>query len=133
VSTIADATGTTLEHTHAAIDRIDQALRPLGMRVHQLALESAVRLAADGSALTDDQLAVFLRGKSARAQLTGPDASLIHRMLTQTVTARDHQQSNARRGQLGKLVNAGIIVAPKRRTDPLEFTDDVKLSLMLTD
>ncbi len=131
LATLAHASGSSIRQARSATHHLDEELRPLGMRLHSTAQDRDIRIVADGSALTERQVAILHRGISAGKQLTISDARFIHRMITKPPTAKSVQQSNNGRVRLGRLINAGIVKPPRRQIDRLEFTDDTKLSLML--
>ena len=47
------------------------------------------------------------------------------------MTPRAVDPSNDRRGQFGRLVNAGLVIEGAKRTVPAELSDDVRESLRL--
>ena len=78
-----------------------------------------------------EQLQAVLRGEHARRDLGTTAAALLHRIMTQRVTPRSVESSNDRRVQFGRLVNAGFVIEPSKRTQPAELSDDVRESLLL--
>lgn len=130
VATLADVLDTDLDDIEAALERLDEELTRLGLAVRRNTNDGSISIVSS-AIVSNEQLQAVLRGEHARRDLGTSAAALLHRIMTQRVTPRSVESSNDRRVQFGRLVNAGFVIEPSKRTQPAELSDDVRESLLL--
>lgn len=130
LATLAEAMGTDLATTEAAVTQLDAELQRVGLAIRRNSNDGAVSLVATAVA-SDEQLQAVLRGAQARQEIVANTAALLYRMMTEPVSPRSLESTNDRRVQFGRLVNAGFVVEGVRRTHPAQLSDDVRESLLL--
>jgi transcriptional regulator with XRE-family HTH domain len=130
LSTLAEALGTDLAVTEAAVLKLDAELECVGLAIRRSSNDGAISIVAAAVA-SDEQLQTVLRGAQARQDIGTSAATLLYRIMTERVTPRSVESTNDRRVQLGRLVNAGFVVEGAKRTLPADLSDDVRESLLL--
>lgn len=131
VATLAKAVGTDLAGIESALAELEPALNGIGLALRRNTNDGSLSITA--AIVSDERLQVVLRGEQARHDLSTNAAGLLYRIMTQRVTPRSVESNNDRRAQFGRLVNAGYITEPTRKTLPVALSDDVRESLLLDD
>jgi transcriptional regulator with XRE-family HTH domain len=130
VEGLADALNWDLTRTHTALERLDAALRPAGLRLHQL--HHDVRIARTVTAVDAQTLEELWRIHLARRSLTITQARLLKALRDGVVPLASNKDTQKVR--LPELRNAGLIAAAAAEsgsTAKWELTDDVRFSLLL--
>lgn len=120
-TTLADVLDTTLPETSELLRRLDDLLRPAGLRLH-IGPDGA-QVVADARRRDSNHLLRLLRGQHARHGITALDALLLARASTGALDAQ--RAGNAEQVALARLRNAGLL------DDADTLSDDVRYSLGL--
>lgn len=102
---LADALTWPLHRVDAALEQLDQHLRPLGWTLHHL--KGDVDIRRHPGAANPEQIQTLLRHHHARRSLTRSEARLLYRILGGLTEQRI--SSNNDRVALGRLQNAGLL------------------------
>ena len=129
---IARALGLETDAAIAALDALDHQLATVGMTLQTHTNDGSKRLIHQADSISDEQLSRANRAVIDRLQLDEGTAKAIFQIMNGTAKRRNFELSNDGRVKLGKLINAGIIEAPRAGDDTLELSRDVRESLLLT-
>jgi transcriptional regulator with XRE-family HTH domain len=130
VEGLTDALNWDLTRTHAALERLDAALRPAGLRVHRL--HHDVRIARTVTTVDPQALEDMWRIHLSRRSLTIAQVRLLKQIRDGVVPLASNKDTQKVR--LPELRNAGLIAAAAAEsgsTAKWELTDDVRFSLLL--
>jgi hypothetical protein len=129
-ASLASALGASAQSISTALSALDEALRPIGLRVAVLE-DSAQLVSSDCDGVDARTFRTLVRRAKARSHLSRAEAKLLYRVMMGSLTAKQASISNDGRVSLRKLVKAGMIEAAVTDTGPLRLSPDVAASLLL--